>query len=83
MKIKTLLLFSAITSAVSVNSQEKNKANMNPFFETYTTPYQVPPFHLIKNEHFKPAILEGIKKQEAEINAIVSIKKNQLLIIRF
>ena len=75
MKIKTLLLFSAITSAVSVNSQEKNKANMNPFFETYTTPYQVPPFHLIKNEHFKPAILEGIKKQEAEINAIVSNKE--------
>lgn len=75
MKIKTLLLFSAITSAVSVNSQEKNKANMNPFFETYTTPYQVPPFHLIKNKHFKPAILEGIKKQEAEINAIVSNKE--------
>ena len=75
MKIKTLLLFSAITSAVSVNSQEKNKANMNPFFETYTTPYQVPPFHLIKNEHFKPAILEGIKKQEAEINAIGSNKE--------
>ena len=33
------------------------------------------PFDLIKNEHFKPAILEGIKKQEAEINAIVSNKE--------
>lgn len=75
MKIKTLLLFSALTSAVTVNSQDKNKTTMNPFFETYTTPYQVPPFHLIKNEHFKPAILEGIKKQEAEINAIVSNKQ--------
>ncbi|WP_333808508.1 M3 family metallopeptidase [Flavobacterium sp.] len=75
MKIKTILLFSALTSAVTVNSQDKNKTTMNPFFETYTTPYQVPPFHLIKNEHFKPAILEGIKKQEAEINAIVSNKQ--------
>ncbi|WP_374400355.1 M3 family metallopeptidase [Flavobacterium sp.] len=75
MKIKTLLLFSALTSAVTVNSQDKNKTTMNPFFETYTTPYQVPPFDLIKNEHFKPAILEGIKKQEAEINAIVSNKQ--------
>jgi peptidyl-dipeptidase Dcp len=75
MKIKTLLLFSALTSAVIVNSQDKNKTVMNPFFETYTTPYQVPPFDLIKNEHFKPAILEGIKKQEAEINAIVSTKQ--------
>ena len=75
MKIKTILLFSALTTAVTVNSQDKNKTTMNPFFETYTTPYQVPPFHLIKNEHFKPAILEGIKKQEAEINAIVSNKQ--------
>lgn len=73
MKIKTILLFSAITSAITINAQDKT--NMNPFFETYTTPYQVPPFHLIKNEHFKPAILEGIKKQEAEIKAIVSNKE--------
>ncbi len=74
MKIKTILLFSAITTA-TINAQEKNKTTMNPFFETYTTPYQVPPFHLIKNEHFKPAILEGIKKQEVEINAIISNKE--------
>ncbi len=74
MKIKTILLFSAITTA-TINAQEKNKSTMNPFFETYTTPYQVPPFHLIKNEHFKPAILEGIKKQEVEINAIISNKE--------
>lgn len=45
---------------------------MNPFFKAYTTPYQVPPFDLIKNEHFKPAILEGIKQHEAEINAIAN-----------
>ena len=75
MKIKTLLLFSALTGAVSMHSQDKNKTIMNPFFETYTTPYQVPPFDLIKNEHFKPAILEGIKKQETEINSIVSNKE--------
>jgi peptidyl-dipeptidase Dcp len=75
MKIKTILLFAALTGSVGVHSQEKNTFTMNPFFDTYSTPYQVPPFHLIKNEHFKPAILEGIKKQEAEINAIVSNKE--------
>lgn len=75
MKIKSIFLFSALISAFTMNSQEKNKDNSNPFFETYTTPYQIPPFHLIKNEHFKPAILEGIKKQEAEIDAIVSNKE--------
>ncbi|WP_245925541.1 M3 family metallopeptidase [Arcticibacter pallidicorallinus] len=45
---------------------------MNPFFKAYTTPHQVPPFDLIKNEHFKPALLEGIKQHQAEINAIAN-----------
>jgi peptidyl-dipeptidase Dcp len=75
MHIKSILLFSAITIATSVHAQEKNNTTMNPFFETYSTPYQVPPFHLIKNEHFKPALLEGIKQQESEINAILSNKE--------
>ena len=72
MKIKSIFLFSALISAFSMNSQEKNKDNSNPFFETYATPYQIPPFHLIKNEHFKPALLEGIKRHEIEIEAILS-----------
>jgi peptidyl-dipeptidase Dcp len=72
MKIKSIFLFSALISAFSMNSQEKNKDNSNPFFETYTTPYQIPPFDLIKNEHFKPALLEGIKRHEIEIEAILS-----------
>ena len=72
MKIKSIFLFSALISAFTMNSQEKNKDNSNPFFETYTTPYQIPPFDLIKNEHFKPALLEGIKRHEIEIEAILS-----------
>lgn len=75
MKIKTIILLSALFTAVTVNSQEKNIPIMNPFFEAYNTPFQVPPFHLIHNEHFKPAILEGIKTQETEINAIVLNKE--------
>lgn len=45
---------------------------MNPFFETYKTPHGVPPFHLIKLEHFEPAIREGIKQQQAEIDALTA-----------
>lgn len=44
----------------------------NPFYEVYNTPHGTVPFDKIKNEHFKPAILEGIKQQAAEINAITS-----------
>lgn len=75
MKFKIILLFSFANTALFVQGQE-NKNNMNPFFSTYQTPYQVPPFDLIKNEHFKPALLEGIKQQEAEILAITSNKEN-------
>lgn len=44
----------------------------NPFFGKYNTPYETVPFHLIKNEHFEPAIKEGIQQQLNEIEAIIS-----------
>ncbi len=47
----------------------------NPFFKPYQTPFNVPPFHLITNEHFLPAIEEGIKREDAEVEAIVSNPK--------
>lgn len=61
----------AIGNMLAVEAQE-NKQTMNPFFQAYNTPFEVPPFDKIKNEHFKPAILEGIKKKEAEVDAIVN-----------
>lgn len=30
--------------------------NENPFFNTYETPHEVPPFHLIKNQHYLPGL---------------------------
>lgn len=44
----------------------------NPFFKAYDTPYGAPPFDLIKAEHYLPAFEEGIKQQEAEIEAIAN-----------
>jgi peptidyl-dipeptidase Dcp len=44
----------------------------NPFFREWKTPFQVPPFEQIKNEHFKPAFEKGMAEQQAEIEAIVS-----------
>ena len=45
---------------------------MNPFFSNYNTPHGTVPFNLIKLEHFEPAIREGIKQQQAEIEAITA-----------
>jgi peptidyl-dipeptidase Dcp len=47
-------------------------AQENPLLVTPNTPYQTPPFGQIKNEHYLPAIQEGIKRQQAEIDAIVT-----------
>ena len=42
----------------------------NPLLAAYDTPYQLPPFELIENSHYKPAILEAIKVNQKEIDAI-------------
>ncbi len=44
----------------------------NPFFSTYDTPFETPPFHEIDESHYMPAFEEGIKQHSAEIEAIVS-----------
>ncbi len=71
MKSKSLLILLTIGSFFPMEAQEK-KQTVNPFFQSYNTPFNVPAFDKIKNEHFKPAILEGIKRNEVEINAIAN-----------
>ena len=44
----------------------------NPFFSEWDTPFMVPPFDLIKVEHYLPALKEGIERQKVEIAAIVN-----------
>jgi len=46
--------------------------NDNPFFAEFDTPFGVPPFDLIKIEHYMPAIEEGMKQEKAEIEAILT-----------
>lgn len=47
----------------------------NPFFAAFDTPYGVPAFDKIKNEHYLPAFKEGIKRHEQEIKAITDNKE--------
>ena len=44
----------------------------NPFLLPFNTPHQTVPFDKIKTEHYKPAFLEGMKQQNAEIDAIIN-----------
>ncbi len=43
----------------------------NPFFENIHTPHGTVPFDRIAVEHYAPAIREGIRRQNEEIDAIV------------
>ena len=44
----------------------------NPFFESWTTPFGMPPFDRIRPEHFPPAFDRGMHEQVAEIAAFTS-----------
>ena len=50
---------------------DKQETSENPFFTEYTTPFGVPPFDQIKNEHFVPAIDKGMEEQNKEIDTII------------
>ena len=71
MKINRIILLLTIM-AIITSCAQKEKSGENPFFAEYETPFGVPPFDLIKNEHFKPAFDKGIEQHNAEIEAIVS-----------
>jgi peptidyl-dipeptidase Dcp len=47
----------------------------NPFFSTFQTPFEVPPFDKIDSVHFMPAFTEGMKRENEEIEAIVNNKE--------
>lgn len=72
----TFLLVTAVVLAFWACEPKENKiSDMNPFLQEYNTPYGVPPFDAIKNEHFKPAMEEGIKQHQQEIDAIADSKQ--------
>ncbi len=55
-----------------VDKVEEKKMSPNPFFGKYNTPFEVPPFDLIKEEHYIPAFLKGIEEHKKEIKAIAN-----------
>jgi len=46
-------------------------ASDNPFSHPSSLPFQAPNFEAIQLEHYQPAMMEGMKQQLAEIDAIV------------
>ena len=44
----------------------------NPLLQTSKLPFQAPPFDQIRDEHFRPALAEGMKRHRAEVNRIAN-----------
>jgi len=75
-KTNLILAGALVLTMFSCKKEAEEKTtimNENPLLaETFDTPYGVPPFDLIKDEHFEPAILEAIKQHQSEIDAIAN-----------
>jgi peptidyl-dipeptidase Dcp len=65
-----VILSWGLASAVSPLPAAAPAESDNPFLKPYGTPFDVPPFDRIRNEHFLPAIEEGIRREKAEVAAI-------------
>ena len=46
--------------------------NINPFFEPYGTPHDTVPFDRIKLEHFEEAFMEGIRRDNEQIEKTIN-----------
>ena len=62
---RILISLSVIMTAVSC-------ADKNPFLAEWDTPYSIPDFSQIQEQHYIPAIEAGIAQQQSEINAIIA-----------
>lgn len=74
---KTILLLAVSVFTLSCGTKEAKKdeamnTKENPLLIKSTLPYGAPDFANIKNEHFLPAIIEGMNVQNKEIEAIVA-----------
>ncbi len=70
--MKRLILITALLFIVSCQQESKMDPNINPFFQEWNTPYEVPPFLDIKDEHYMPAYEQGMKENLEEIDVIVN-----------
>ena len=61
----------SLMTIVTVDTVSAQGGSGNPLLQEWGTPHQTPPFHLIKNEHYVPALRAAIKESERNIRAIV------------
>ena len=70
MKNTFFLIFLLVFMMNSCTQTER----VNPFFEVWETPYELPPFDKITVDDYREAFLKGMEEQQSEIETILSNK---------
>lgn len=65
-------IFMVLIMVTACSSPEEE----NPFFAEWETPFGVPPFDKIKNEHYRPAFEKGIEELRNEVNSIANSEED-------
>jgi len=68
--LSLILVCVIICSCAKEQGEERTPGN--PLLTKWETPYQVPPFGTIREEHYQPAFEAGIKAHQTEIEAIAN-----------
>ncbi|MBE3131491.1 MAG: M3 family metallopeptidase, partial [Acidobacteria bacterium] len=71
-KAVLIVCLSILVCAACGKKAGKTTVMDNPFFSEFATPFGVPPFNLIKPEHYMPAFERGMAEQKKEVGAITS-----------
>src|SRR5690554_618505 len=77
-KVSVLLIMALAMTACKDSGKEGDKLNEetmdqdNPLLADSDLPYYAPDFSKIKEEHFQPAMMEGIKQQKEAIEEIAN-----------
>ena len=72
LQMKKVILICALFLIASCQQKSTLDPNINPFFQEWTTSFEVPPFLDIRDEHYMPAFEKGMAENLEEIDAIVN-----------
>ncbi len=61
-----------IMNATLISCDRQRPAEENPLLTEWTTPFGVPPFDLIRTEHYMPAFEEAMRRHAAEADSIAN-----------
>ncbi|WP_420577142.1 M3 family metallopeptidase [Ekhidna sp.] len=72
MKKIIYVIIAGVLFSCQTQSENTDMQTENPFYQEWDTPYGVPPFDQIKDEHYMQAFEDGMQQQLDEVAAIAS-----------